>query len=254
MAPSMQPPTAQTASELDGTRWILATYLDAAGQVTSAQAGFEPTAQFTAGKVAGFAGCNTYHASYDAGDSKFTIGRAASTLMACEPSVMAQERAFLACLQAAASYKLDGGQLTISNAQGAVLLVFAAEKPPVLTGATWLMTSYNNGKGGFQSALADVEVTAVFGDDGKLTGHAGCNSYSAGYTIAGDTIEIGLARASRMLCPQPVMTQEAAYLKALEGAKLFRMERSRLVLRDAGGAAMVAFTRIQEQGEFTHEG
>jgi len=48
-----------------------------------------------------------------------------------------------------------------------------------------------------------------------------------------------------MICPQPVMSQEAAYLKALERAKVFRMERSRLVMRDASGAAMVAFVRIE---------
>lgn len=230
-------------SDLDDSRWILVSYLDASGQIMPANPAFEPTAEFIGGKVAGVAGCNTYRASCQAGAGKLTIGKAASTMMACEPSVMAQERALLNNLQAAAGYSIDGDQLTISDPQDVVLLTFRAEKLPVLTGATWLMISYNNGKGGFQSALADVEVTAVYGEDGKLTGHGGCNRYSAAYTIDGDKIEIGPARTTRMMCPEPIMAQEAAYLKALAAAAVFRMERSRLVLRDAHGSAMAAFIR-----------
>lgn len=245
MNESIELPNAQATSDLDGSRWVLAFYLDASGQTAAANPAFEPTAEFRTGRVAGVAGCNTYRASCQARDGKLTVGRAASTMMACEPSVMAQERAFLNNLQAAVSYRRDGDLLAISDAQGVVMLTFRAERPPVLTDATWLMTSYNNGKGGFQSVLADVQVTAVFGDDGKLTGHSGCNRYSATYTIAADKIEIGPPRTTRMMCPEPIMDQETAYLKALAGATVFRMERSRLVMRDAGGAAMVAFVRAQ---------
>ena len=236
-------PSAQAAPDLEGSRWMLASYVDAAGETVSALPNREPTAEFRAGRVSGSAGCNTYAASFEAGDGKLTIGRAISTMMACEPSIMAQERAFLKNLQAAASYKLDGDRLTVADAQGKMLLALGAEKPPVLTGATWLMTSYNNGRGAVQSALAGVEVTAIFGEDGTLSGNSGCNTYSAAYTVDGDKIEIGPARTTRKMCPQPVMTQETAYLKALEGAATFRMERSRLTLRDAGGAAMAAFVQ-----------
>ncbi len=236
-------PSAQAAPALDGSRWILASYVDAAGETVSALPDREPTAEFAAGRVSGSAGCNTYAASFDAGDGKLTTGRAISTMMACEPSIMAQERTFLKNLQAAASYKLDGEQLAIADAQGKTLLVFQAVKPPVLTGATWLMTSYNNGRGGFQSALAGVEVTAIFREDGTLSGNSGCNTYSAAYTVDGNSIDIGPARTTRMMCEQPVMAQETAYLKALEKAATFRMERTRLVLRDAGGAAMAAFVQ-----------
>ncbi len=234
-------PSAQAAPDLEGSRWILASYVDAAGETVPALPNREPTADFGAGRVSGSAGCNTYAASFDASDGKLTVGRAISTMMACEPSIMAQERALLKNLQAAASYKLDGDQLTIVDAQGKTLLALGAEKPPVLAGATWMMTSYNNGRGGLQSALAGVEVTAIFGEDGKLSGDSGCNTYSAAYTVDDDKVEIGPARTTRMMCAQPIMAQETAYLKALEGAATFRMERTRLVLRDAGGAAMAAF-------------
>lgn len=236
-------PSAQAAPDLEGSRWILASYVDAAGETVAALPDREPTVEFGSGRVSGSAGCNTYAASFETGDGKLTTGRALSTMMACEPSIMAQERAFLKNLQAAASYKLDGDQLTITDAQGQTLLAFRAERPPVLTAATWLMTSYNNGKGGFQSALAGVEVTAIFGEDGTLAGNSSCNTYSAAYTIDGDKIEIGPARTTRKMCPQPVMAQEATYLKALEKAATFRMERTRLTLRDAGGAAMAAFVQ-----------
>ena len=41
------------------------------------------------------------------------------------------------------------------------------------------MTAYNNGKQAVVSGLADTEVTALFGEDGTLSGSAGCNRYNA---------------------------------------------------------------------------
>jgi len=238
---SAEQPSAQAAPDIEGSRWVLASYVDASGKTIPALPDREPTAEFGTGRVSGSAGCNTYAASYEAGDGKLTTGRAISTMMACEEPVMAQESAYLKNLGASAAYKIEGDRLTISDAQGKALLTLVSEKTPVLTGATWLMTSYNNGKGGFQSALARVKVTAIFGEDGTLTGNSGCNTYSATYTVDGDKIEIGPARTTRMMCTQPVMAQETAYLKALEEAATFRLERTTLTLRDAGGAAMASF-------------
>ena len=240
---SAEQPNAQASPTLESGRWILASYLDASGKTAEALAGSEPTAEFKAGRVSGSAGCNTYSASYEAKNGTLKIGMAVSTMMMCEQALMEQEQAYLKNLQAAASYKIAGDLLTISDAKGAVLLTFQAEKPGTLTGVTWLMTSYNNGKGGFQSALADVQVTAVFSEEGKLTGNGGCNTYNASYTVDGDKIDIGPAATTRMMCSQPIMEQETAYLKALESAATFKIEGSKLTLRDAQDAAMAAFVQ-----------
>ena len=231
---------AQSPSDLEGARWLLVSYQDKAGALTDALPDAPATAEFAAGKVSGSASCNNYTASYEAQGESLTIGQTASTMMMCEQSIMAQETAFLTHLQAVAEYAIDGGQLTLFDDLGAPLLVFSAEQPATIVGS-WTMTSYNNGKGGFQSGLAGVEVSAVFDAEGKLSGNAGCNTYSAAYTVDGDKIDIGPAITTRKACATDIMTQEAAYLKALEASTVFAIQGSELVLRDAKGAAQVGY-------------
>ena len=48
---------------------------------------------------------------------------------------------------------------------------------------------------------------------------------------------------TRMLCAQPVMDQETAFLAALQMATQYQFESGRLVLRDADGAIQATFVR-----------
>jgi hypothetical protein len=105
------------------------------------------------------------------------------------------------------------------------------------------MTMYNNGRGGFQSGLADVQVTAIFDDQGKLFGNGGCNSYSSTYTVDGNDIEISPVVSTRKACEQAIMDQETAYFKALESAATFKIDGDRLMMRTAEDASAVEFRR-----------
>ncbi len=169
-------PAAQAAGTLEGPRWVLVSYAGQDGKTIQAIPGTETTAQFANGTVSGSAGCNRYNAPYTVDGNKIQIGLGMSTMMACPPPIMDQEAAYLANLQAAASYKIAGDQLTLANAKGSTVLTFKAEIPISLTDGVWVMTLYNNGKQAVVGALADTEVTAVFGADGQLSGSAGCNT------------------------------------------------------------------------------
>jgi hypothetical protein len=74
-------------------------------------------------------------------------------------------------------------------------------------------------------------------------GSAGCNAYTASYTLNGNTIDIGPAASTRMLCSAPPgrMDQEAAYLAALQTARVYRIEGNRLILETADGARVASF-------------
>ena len=176
--------------------------------------GAEATAQFEKGNVHGTTGCNNYEAPYEAKGDKLTVGVTATTMKMCPAPIMDQESAYLAAIQSAASYKIADGTLTIANAKGNTVLTYKAETPVSLTSGTWVMTGYNNGKQAVVSALPDVEVTAIFGADGQLSGSAGCNTYNAPYTVDGNKIKIGMAITTMMACEQPIMDQEAQYLAA----------------------------------------
>ncbi len=237
---------AQTANGLEGTRWILVSYANKDGNTAKSLQDMEPTAEFKNGKVAGVAGCNRYNGPYLAKDGKLTIGPLASTMMACPAAIMAQEQAFLADMQAAAAYQVSGDQLTIADKDGKTVLTFKAEQPTPLTGTTWMMMYYNNGKGGAVSALADTEVTAVFGEDGQLSGTAGCNTYFATYTVDGDNIQIGPAATTRISCAPEVMDQETLYLTALQTAATYKVEGKKLELRTTSEALAASYNQGAE--------
>ena len=236
------PPAAQAAGTLEGPRWVLVSYAGPDGKTIQAIPGTETTAQFANGTVSGSAGCNRYNAPYTVDGNKIQIGLGMSTMMACPPPIMDQEAAYLANLQAAASYKIAGDQLTLANAKGSTVLTFKAEIPISLTDGTWVLTSHNNGKGGVVSGAVDAEVTAVFGADGRLSGSAGCNTYSAPYTVDGNKIKIGLAISTMMMCAQPVMEQEQQYLAAIQQAATYNIQGTRLELRSADGALQASYT------------
>jgi len=99
-------------ASLAGTGWTL-TDLDS-GPVT----GTPPTLELTDTDVSGTGGCNTFSGTYTTDGDTISFGPLASTMMACEPPVMEQETVYLAALDGATAYTVDGDTLTISGDAG----------------------------------------------------------------------------------------------------------------------------------------
>lgn len=248
LVPTQVPPDAGTA--LEGTRWTLELYLDSQGDLVSVLPDTEVTAQFEAGEIGGSAGCNRYFGSYEVDGDKLSIGPLASTEMYCHPDeVMDQEMAYLAALGSAASYKTEDDRLEIADSPGQTVLVFAVRAPAPLTGTTWQMMTYNNGREAVVSPLRGTDITALFGEGGSLTGSAGCNNYTTSYELDGDNITIGPIAITFMMCAEPegTMEQESAYLAALELAATYKIEGDQLELLDAEGRRAVSYIAAPEQ-------
>jgi heat shock protein HslJ len=236
---------------LEGTPWTLESYVNTQGESVGVLPDTEITAQFEAGEIGGSAGCNRYFGSYDVEGDQLTIGPLASTEMYCYPDeVMDQEMAYLAALGGAASYMVEGDRLEIGDSADRTVLVFAVREPAPLTGTTWQMTSYNNGREAVVSPLRGTEITALFGEDGSLTGSAGCNNYATTYELDGDNITIGSIGITFMMCAEPegIMEQESAYLTALESARSYSIEGDTLELKDAEGQRAVSYVAAPEPG------
>jgi heat shock protein HslJ len=124
---TFQPEQATAALPLEGTAWTLTTVAQPDTQaVSSTIAGSKVTLMLDAGNAAGSGGCNTYHASYETtGDSGLVFGPIASTKMLCEQGISDQERAYFAALGRAVSSAVAGHQLTLSDADGQILLAFS---------------------------------------------------------------------------------------------------------------------------------
>ncbi len=202
-----------------------------------------PTLGFEDGSAVGNASCNRYFGPYEINGSSISFGPLASTQMFCgEPGVMDQEAAYLAALAAIDAWSMDGEKLTLSS-EDTALLVFEAISQE-LAGSSWDLLAYNNGTGGFESTVIDVPVTAIFAEDGTLTGSAGCNSYNASWESDGDKLEIGPAASTLMACAdEAVNQQEVRYLELLGEADTYRIDAESLEIFDADGMRILQYQR-----------
>lgn len=238
-APTDDPAGDSAGSLLAGTAWVLAT-LDGQPPAPDTQI----TLSFDATDLAGSDGCNHYRGSYQAdGDTISIAENLMGTLMACPEPVMQQASAYQAALKGAATFRLDGQQLTLLDAAGAPLATFDAQSTE-LAGTSWTVTGFNNGKQAVVSVLNGTTLSMEFAD-GQLGGSAGCNTFATTYEVSGDSLTVAPAAATRKLCPEPagVMDQEAQFLQALATATAYRVEGDTLEICTADGALAVTATR-----------
>lgn len=233
---------------LVGTDWELQWYNDG-DAIVSVIAGTTVTAVFTEDGFGGSAGCNHYFGTYAVDGAKMTVGTIGSTEMYCEnPGVMEQESTYLGLLGTVASFTIEGEELTLLDANGTKVLMFAKAVPPEpkpLVGTNWTLESLHTGDA-VSSVIAGSEITAVFGEDGKVAGSAGCNNYFATYTVNGTAMTIGTAGSTRMACPdEGIMKQESTYLMLLGTVAAFTIEGDRLSLMDENGTAVLVFKEAE---------
>jgi heat shock protein HslJ len=116
-------------------------------------------------------------------------------------------------------------------------------KPVSLVGTSWTATSYSAGETSLRTPLEGSAITAEFGEDGTISGTAGCNSYSGPYEVSGEAIEIGEVVSTLMACTEPegIMEQEQTFLGALKNAERFQHQGEILVLFDSRGNRLIEF-------------
>jgi heat shock protein HslJ len=243
--PTANPPsTPPVAPGLTGPLWSLVSYRDLQGKTSEMTPSSQVTARFQDGKIAGRDGCNNYNASYTLEGGAIKIETGASTLMACPEPIMNQAQAFQKNLAAVTSFKVDGAKLTLSDASGAGLLTFTRLEPVELQGE-WKVQNYSNGKLGMDSVLSGTELKVIFGADGQISGSAGCNTYRAGYSVAGQRIKIDPPAATRKMCtaPEGVMEQEQMFLAALARSQSYGISGNRMVLMTEDKTQLVNLIR-----------
>jgi heat shock protein HslJ len=223
---------------LEGLRWEMialrsGTNLVAANPTTIA------TVVFSNGQAFGSTGCNLYQAPYSIDSDSISFGELAQTGSACNPDYTVQGDAFIRAMQATERFVLSEDGLELTGADGAAQLVFRPATELPLTWVAWQVVWY----GGGTSPLDGTQISLAFGDDGTLTGSAGCNSYSADYQIDGDQLVIGAIARTEMACMDPdgVMIQESDYLNALGRVAAFTTTLTGLELLDGDGNPLAEY-------------
>lgn len=192
------------------------------------------------GQISIQADCNQVNGTYTLEGSSLTIEPGPSTRAACPPGSLGDQ--FVANLSAAAIYFFQDGRLFFDLMLDSGTMQFTAQSSE-LAGTSWTVISYNNGQQAVTSVIIGTELTATFGEDGQLTGSAGCNDYSVSYEVDGDSISFGPSIGTLKECAEPegIMAQEQQYLTALTTAATYQIRGGRLELRTAEGAIAATF-------------
>ena len=112
---------------LEGSSWQVLSYNNGRGGVTSLIIGTEITANFEQdNQLSGNSGCNSYFGQYETDGDSINISGVGATEMAClEPEgVMDQEQEFLAALETADTYKIEGLSMEMRTAEGTLVASF----------------------------------------------------------------------------------------------------------------------------------
>lgn len=233
--------------QLNGTSWTLTDYVSN-GSSLHILDGTTITMLFSdEGRITGSAGCNHYFASYEMSGTKIAIGQAGSTEMYCiGTGVMEQESTYLSLLQEAVSLTAGNTTLSFVDSKGTTILSFERIVPPSpapFFGTTWILDSFYTADA-VSSVINGIFITAVFDNEGRITGSAGCNDYFGSYTLAGNSLSIHSIGSTKMNCPgRGIMLQEQTYLASLSKAAGFTINGNRMSLSDAKGTMLLSFTR-----------
>jgi len=111
-----------------------------------------------------------------------------------------------------------------------------------LRGPEWVLTEL----AWEESAPGEPEVTLLFEEE-RISGNAGCNGFTGGIEESGDTpgmISIGPVGATRMMCPEEIMSVEDRFLGQLGAVSRYSFLAGKLVLswQDGDSGGVMLFT------------
>ena len=112
----------QDPAALEGQSWILTQMLSAGGQTQILDVGV--SAEFDGTTISGNAGCNSYHASYEASGGDISFGPIAATKKICPEDEQSTEDRYLQLLAEIGSYEVSGRSMSMNDTDGTPVLQF----------------------------------------------------------------------------------------------------------------------------------
>lgn len=223
---------------IEGLRWSLVRQ-QVDGALVDVPQGVTITILMEDGTVTGNGGCNDYFGSYQREGDALAFSDLGATEMYClETSEL--EAAYLANLAAVTNGFSTGGTLIMTEADGDPLLEFVpSDLDPIPTdgieGLAWQLEALAlPGTGELAPVPAEVVATILL-ENGRASGHGGCNAFSTSYELAGIALAFDRAVSTKMACPGPVMQYEDALLTQLAGVASWSSDGGSVTLYDGDG-------------------
>ena len=236
--------------ELAGTQWRLVSEDDPAGDTPMATLAFLDDY-----RVAGTTACRDYLATYWVSEGRidFPTLSMIGAYPSCSDELLGLEGGFTGSLTGTQDYSVveDAGlsRLTIRTSGGRTL-TFEPLLPAVesIADGNWVLKAFvkvHVTESGMRllrvtNPLQGPEITMSFRESG-VSGSAGCNSYSAQYSISDAEITFTSPRVTRRACAAPdgIMQQETRFLNLLPSLTKFHIYGDRLFIHAKDGRAML---------------
>jgi heat shock protein HslJ/uncharacterized membrane protein len=113
--------------------------------------------------------------------------------------------------------------------EGKMLEGCGGDPVALLQGEKWVVEDLN-GRG----IIDRSRMTLKFGLDGRVSGRASCNKYSATYSLTGEGIAVSEAAVTRKACAESLMNQEKEFLDLLRDVRRFSMSPDGAVILHTG--------------------
>ena len=94
---------------------------------------------------------------------------------------------------------------------------------------------------GDEAIPANSGIYIRFEVDGSIEGNAGCNGFFGSLEQRGSGVGVGPLGATRMACPDPIMSREMSFIDAVQKMASFQSTSDSLSLLDEEGDVLVEF-------------
>ncbi len=190
------------------------------------------------GQLGGRSFCNSYSSGFASAGGRLSLDGLGGTEMACEPTSMQAERAYLEALaRADGTPRRDGAALVLSG-EGVELRFTRQEPAPVqqLVGPRWVLESLVQGD--VASSTGGEPALLRFAEDGTVSGSTGCRALTGTWTANGD--EIAFPNMSMDgECPQELVAQDDHVVRVLGDGFQARVDGAQLTVLDSDGWGLV---------------
>ena len=210
-SPSVRAPR----SELDGQSFVAT---EVTGTHTIAP-NSTITLTFEGGSLSANAGCNTMAGRYTLIGGKLTAPQLASTLMACDDALMAQDTWLAGFLASGPTYTLAGDTLTLTNGTDTVVLGPAPGGEQVLESTGWRVTDVQTitAQANTMTAVDPALSAWMRFRQGEVAFNNSCNLGGGPVEIGDDTLTFGALRSTLIFCDGPSGQLEQTMTAVLQG-------------------------------------
>jgi heat shock protein HslJ len=202
-------------AELIGTTFVAT---EVTGAYTIAP-GSSITVTFEDGSIGVRAGCNSMSGVVTVSGDVITAPQLASTMMACDEALMAQDTWFAEFLASGPTWTYTDGVLTLTNGTDTIAFTDAPSGAEALEATGWKLVGLiaNTATANSVTAVDPTLNAWIRFQDGETAFNTSCNFGGGPAEVGADTITFGVQRINLIFCDGPSATTEQAMTTVLQG-------------------------------------